>query len=76
MKTILPLGQKGASLGCSSGVFDKQGISAMKIVSLVMSAFFAVLSTAAFIVVLSTVGLLTVLSAAGAAESPKADRSS
>jgi len=48
----------------------------MKIISLVMSAFFAVLSTAAFIVVLSTVGLLTVLSAAGAAESPKADRSS
>jgi hypothetical protein len=43
----------------------------MKIVSLVMSVFFAVLSTAAFIVVLSTAGLLIVLSVAAAADLPR-----
>jgi hypothetical protein len=44
----------------------------MKIISLVTTAFFAVLSTAGFFAVLSTVvGFLTVLSAAAAADLPR-----
>jgi hypothetical protein len=43
----------------------------MKIISLVTTGVFAVLSTAGFIAVLSTVGLLIVLSAAAAADLPR-----
>ena len=43
----------------------------MKIIILVTTAFFAVLSTAGFIAVFSTIGFLTVLSAAGAADLPR-----
>src|SRR5262249_15452993 len=43
----------------------------MKIITLVTTAFLAVLSTARFIAVLSIVGLLTALSAAGAADLPR-----
>jgi hypothetical protein len=43
----------------------------MKIITLVTTAFLAVVSTAGFIAVLSTVGLLTVLSAAAAADLPR-----
>src|SRR5262245_56430341 len=61
-------GRIGASLGRSSEGFDKQGGTSMKLIRVVTTAFFAVLSTAGFIAVLSiTVGLLTMLSAAGAA---------
>src|SRR5499427_5894206 len=43
----------------------------MKIITLVTTAFLAVMSTAGFIAVLSIVGLLTALSAAGAADLPR-----
>jgi len=59
------------SLGRSSEVFGKQGDSAMKIITLVTTAFLAVLSTAGFIAALSIVGLLTALSAAAAADLPR-----
>jgi hypothetical protein len=61
----------GASFGRSSEGFDNKGISVMKIIIQVMTAFFAVLSTVGFFAVLSTVGLLTVLSAAAAADLPR-----
>src|SRR5260370_33387627 len=48
-----------------------KGISVMKIIIRVTTAFFALLSTAGFIAMLSTIGLLTVLSAAAAADLPR-----
>jgi hypothetical protein len=70
-KPLYRWGQIGVSLGRSSEGFDKQGISVMKIIIRVTTAFFAVLSTAGFIALLSTVGLLIVLSAAAAADLPR-----
>jgi hypothetical protein len=71
VKPFYRWGQIGASLGCSSEGLDKQGISVMKIISLVTTGLFAVLSTAGFIAVLSTFGLLIVLSVAAAADLPR-----
>src|SRR5262247_247196 len=48
-----------------------KGISVMKLIRVVRTAFLDVLSTAGFIAGLSTVGLLTMLSAAGAADLPR-----
>jgi hypothetical protein len=61
-KPLYRWGRMGASFGRSSEGFDNKGISVMKIIIQVMTAFFAVLST---------VGLLTVLSAAAAADLPR-----
>jgi hypothetical protein len=64
-------GRIGASLVARPRASINKGISAMKIITLVTTAFLAVLSTAGFIAVLSIVGLLTALSTAGAADLPR-----
>jgi hypothetical protein len=71
-KPLCRWGRIGASLGRSSEGFDKQGDGVMKIIILVTTAFFAVLSMAAFLAVLSTAGLFVVLRAA-AADLPRKD---
>src|SRR6266566_3124950 len=67
----LPLGaNRGLSVD-RRGLRQTKGISVMKIIIRVTTAFFALLSTAGFIAMLSTIGLLTVLSAAAAADLPR-----
>jgi hypothetical protein len=70
-KPLYRWGRIGASFGRPRASTNK-GISVMKIIILVTTAFLGVLSTAGFFAVLSTVvGFLTVLSAAAAADLPR-----
>ena len=72
VENALPLRPNRGVLGRSSEDFGKQGDGVMKIIILVTTAFFAVLSIAAFLAVLSTAGLFVVLRAA-AADLPRKD---
>jgi hypothetical protein len=75
MQRWKPLYRLGPNRGVPRSLvrgFDKQGDGVMKIIILITTAFFAVLSIAAFLAVLSTAGLFVVLRAA-AADLPRKD---
>jgi len=71
VESLYRWGRIGVSRSIVRGLRQTKGISVMKIIIRVTTAFFALLSTAGFIAMLSTIGLLSVLGAAAAADLPR-----